>query len=337
MKMKKIKLLALVGAMAGTCMISAGCSSKEGQTYAWPLATCSSGETITNTFAQTFADYVEEYSDGEMKIQVYTDSTLGTDTELMETCKDGDIPFVVQSPSPQVSYMPELCVFDTPCVYSDIHTVRKNLETPELKNAIDKIYKDAGYELLGISDQGFRVTTLSSAYKGLDSIAGEKIRVMENKYHIAFWKAVGANPTPMTFSEVYIGLQQGTIDAQENAYPLTVTAKLYEQQKTMVDTNHVPDYVTMIVSDVFMKGLKPEQQEIIRKAADQARLDSYDFCDRKIKEAVTYLQEQGMEITAPTDEERAILQQKSQGVWESIKEQCGEDLFDAYVKMAQEK
>ena len=94
--------------------------AEEEQRYAWPLATCSTEDTITHIFATQFAKEVEKLSDGKMKINVYPQSTLGGDRELMESCKDGDIPFVVQSPAPQVSFMPQLCIFDTPCLFENI-------------------------------------------------------------------------------------------------------------------------------------------------------------------------------------------------------------------------
>ncbi len=334
--MKKIRQLGFIAALTGICLFGTACGSDGGQTYAWPLATCSSGDTVTNEFAQSFADYVSELSDGEMRIQVYTDSTLGTDTELMESCKDGDIPFVVQSPSPQVSYMPELCVFDTPCCYSDIESVRENLAKEELMDDFKKIYTNAGYRLLGISDQGFRVMTMNKEYKNLDSIKSQKIRVMENKFHIQFWKCVNANPTPMTFSEVYIGLQQGTIDAQENALVLIVTAKLYEQQKYLIETNAVPDLVTLIASDEFMSGLTEDQQNIIDEAAAKAQQDSYVFSDESNAEAREYLENHGMEIVTPSEEDYAEMLELSQPVWDSVEAQCGSDLFEAYTSMAGE-
>ena len=225
-------------------------SSVEGeQRYAWPLATCSTEDTITHIFATQFAKEVEKLSDGKMKINVYPQSTLGGDRELMESCKDGDIPFVVQSPAPQVSFMPQLCVFDTPCVFENIDDARKAIDNADFQKEIQKIYKGAGYDLLGIADQCFRVMTSAKPFTGIESFKGQKIRTMENAYHLQFWKQMGANPTPMSFSEVYIGLQQGTIDAQENAYEIIVSAKLYEQQKYLISTNAVPDYTTLIVRD----------------------------------------------------------------------------------------
>ena len=73
-----------------------------------------------------------------------------------------------------------------------------------------------------------------------EDFSGQKIRTMENSYHLEFWSALGANPTPMNFSEVYIGLQQNTIDAQENPYEVIVSNNLYEQQDYVVETNHLP-------------------------------------------------------------------------------------------------
>ena len=184
-------------------------SSVEGeQRYAWPLATCSTEDTITHIFATQFAKEVEKLSDGKMKINVYPQSTLGGDRELMESCKDGDIPFVVQSPAPQVSFMPQLCVFDTPCVFENIDDARKAIDNADFQKEIQKIYKGAGYDLLGIADQCFRVMTSAKPFTGIESFKGQKIRTMENAYHLQFWKQMGANPTPMSFSEVYIGLQQ---------------------------------------------------------------------------------------------------------------------------------
>ena len=103
-----------------------GCAGKsEEQRYAWPLATSSPEDTVTQLFAEKFAEEVGRLSDGKMKIQVYANSTLGGDRELLESCKDGDIPFVVQNTAPQVTFMEDVAVFDIPCVFDSIKEVRK--------------------------------------------------------------------------------------------------------------------------------------------------------------------------------------------------------------------
>ena len=301
------------------------------QTYAWPLATCSTEDTITHVFAQTFAEEVERLSGGEMEIQVYPQSTLGGDRELMESCKDGDIPFVVQSPAPQVSFMPELCVFDTPCVFDDIEEARAAIDDPEFFSVIQGIYEDAGYQILGMADQCFRVMTSSEHFTGMESFKGQKIRTMENTYHIQFWNAVGASPTPMTFSEVYIGLQQGTIDAQENAYELIVSAKLYEQQEVLVQTNAVPDYITLIVSDDFFRDLDKEQQQIVREAAAIAQEKARESADERREQREEELAAEGMEIVEIDQQTWEEMQEACQPVYENIRKQAGDELVDLYM------
>nr|WP_076777254.1 TRAP transporter substrate-binding protein [Lachnoclostridium phocaeense] len=301
------------------------------QTYAWPLATCSTEDTITHVFAQTFAEEVERLSGGEMEIQVYPQSTLGGDRELMESCKDGDIPFVVQSPAPQVSFMPELCVFDTPCVFDDIEEARAAIDDPEFFSVIQGIYEDAGYQILGMADQCFRVMTSSEPFTGMESFKGQKIRTMENTYHIQFWNAVGASPTPMTFSEVYIGLQQGTIDAQENAYELIVSAKLYEQQEVLVQTNAVPDYITLIVSDDFFRDLDKEQQQIVREAAAIAQEKARESADERREQREEELAAEGMEIVEIDQQTWEEMQEACQPVYENIRKQAGDELMDLYM------
>ena len=301
------------------------------QTYAWPLATCSTEDTITHVFAQTFAEEVERLSGGEVEIQVYPQSTLGGDRELMESCKDGDIPFVVQSPAPQVSFMPELCVFDTPCVFDDIEEARAAIDDPEFFSVIQGIYEDAGYQILGMADQCFRVMTSSEPFTGMESFKGQKIRTMENTYHIQFWNAVGASPTPMTFSEVYIGLQQGTIDAQENAYELIVSAKLYEQQEVLVQTNAVPDYITLIVSDDFFRDLDKEQQQIVREAAAIAQEKARESADERREQREEELAAEGMEIVEIDQQTWEEMQEACQPVYENIRKQAGDELVDLYM------
>ena len=301
------------------------------QTYAWPLATCSTEETITHVFAQTFAEEVGRLSDGKMEIQVDPQSTLGGDRELMESCKDGDIPFVVQSPAPQVSFMPELCVFDTPCVFDDIEEARAAIDNPEFFSVIQRIYEDAGYQILGMADQCFRVMTSSEPFTGMESFKGQKIRTMENTYHIQFWNAMGANPTPMTFSEVYIGLQQGTIDAQENAYELIVSAKLYEQQEVLVKTNAVPDYITLIVSDDFFQDLDKKQQQIVREAAAIAQEKARESADERREQREEELAAEGMEIVEIDQQTWEEMQEACQPVYENIRKQAGDELVDLYM------
>ncbi|WP_083380683.1 TRAP transporter substrate-binding protein [Pseudobutyrivibrio ruminis] len=304
----------------------------ETQTYAWPLGTSSPEDTVTQIYAEKFAEEVYELSDGQMVIQVYPNSVLGGDRELLESCKDGDIPFIVQNTAPQVTFLPDVAIFDMPCLFSTIDDVREKVDNPEFMDKISEVYVEGGYQLLGYADQGFRVMTTNSPVYSLSDFKGQKIRTMENSYHLAFWKCLSASPTPMTFSEVYIGLQQGTIDAQENPYEVIVSNRLYEQQDYVVETNHLPHLISLVASDEFMNTLTPEQQEIINQAATIATEYARQQSDDRIASRIATIEESGTEIIPLSDDIREQIRDAATPVYDSIKENVDPELYEIYTK-----
>ncbi|MCP1100848.1 tripartite ATP-independent transporter DctP family solute receptor [Aequitasia blattaphilus] len=330
---KIIGILGVISLLGGILMGCQKIGEAEEQRYAWPLATASTEDTVTHVFATTFAEEVERLSDGEMKITVYPQSTLGVDRELLESCKDGDIPFMVQSPATQVTFMKGLCIFDTPCIFENTEEIRAAIDQPEFQSLIQDIYVDSGYRLLGISDQNFRVMTSNKPFIGMESFKGQKIRTMENPYHLQFWKEVKANPTPMTFSEVYIGLQQGTIDAQENAYTLIDSAKIYEQQTYLIETDVVPDYTTLIISEDFFQERTEDEKEILIEAGRFAQEKTREASDERCAAKKEELQEKGMTLVPVDEETREEMREASKPVYESIKKVAGEELFHYYTGM----
>lgn len=327
------KCLMLAGGLSLAVSLLAGCGSSEDevQRYAWPLATASPEDTVTQLFAEKFADEVNRLSDGRMQIQVYANSTLGGDRDLLETCADGDIPFVVQNTAPQVTFMPDLAVFDLPCVFDSLDDCRDKLDDPEFYNLVSDVYTDGGYHLLAIADQGFRVMSTNKKVSSFTDFKGQKIRTMENPYHLAFWKSIGASPAPMSFSEVYIGLQQHTIDAQENPYEVIVSNNLYEQQDYVIETNHLPHLITLIVNDEFFQDLSEEEQEIMTEAANTALAYAREQSDSRISDKISAIESSGTEIISLTDDERAEMREAAQGVYEQIQEVVSPELYKAYL------
>ncbi len=312
--------------------ILCGCGSEATQTYAWVLGTASPEDTVTQIYAETFASEVERLSNGTMRIDVYSNSALGGDTELLESCMTGDIPFVVQNTAPQVSYLPRLCLFDLPCVFSNIDELHEVLDNEEFMEKINEIYADKGLELLGMSDQDFRVMTSNVAVTSLSDFSGIKIRTMENSYHMAFWKALGANPTPMSFSEVYIGLQQNTIDAQENPYEVIVSNKFYEQQDYVIQTNHLPHLLSLIVSESFMESLSEEQQSIIREAAATACDYARQQAQERVADRIAICEADGTTVIEVSDELKAQMREASADLYAEIREIVDDDeLYYMYI------
>ena len=311
---------------------SSGTETAEVQRYAWPLGSSSPEDTVTQIYAEKFAEEVERLSGGSMKISVYPNSVLGGDRELLESCKDGDIPFVVQNTAPQVTFMKDTAVFDMPALFETIDEVREHVDNPEFMELMQQVYRDGGYELLGYADQGFRVMTTNKKVENLSDFKGQKIRTMENSYHMAYWKNLGASPTPMTFSEVYIGLQQGTIDAQENPYEVIVSNKLYEQQDYVVETNHLPHLISMIVSDEFFQDLPEDKQAILVEAAEIAKEEARQASDDRIADKIKVIEDSGTQIVTLSDELRAEIREAVQPVYDEIEKNVDKKLYNAYMK-----
>ncbi len=331
--MKKIVSIVLLLSLlvAGTLTLS-GCSAETTQTYAWVLGTASPEDTVTQIYAEKFAEIVEELSDGAMRIEVYANSSLGGDTELLESCMTGDIPFVVQNTAPQVSYLPRLCLFDLPCVFDDIEQLHEVLDNEDFMEKINEIYAEKGIELLGMADQDFRVMSSNTLVESLEDFTGIKIRTMENSYHMAFWKAIGSNPTPKAFAEVYICLQQNTIDAQENPYEVIVSNKFYEQQKYIIQTNHLPHLLSLIVNEDFMANLSEEQQAIIREAASIACDYAREQAQERVADRIAICEEGGSTIVEVSDELRSQMREAASDLYETIREAVGDDeLYYMYI------
>ena len=140
-----------------------------------------------------------------------------------------------------------------------------------------------------------------------------------------FWKKLKASPTPMSFSEVYIGLQQGTIDAQENPYEVIVSNKLYEQQDYVVETNHLPHLISMIVSDEFFQDLPEDKQAILVEAAEIAKEEARQASDDRIADS-------GTQIVTLSDELRAEIREAVQPVYDEIEKNVDKKLYNAYMK-----
>ena len=330
---KHLRLTAIFICILMMGMMMTACGKNNGeQRYAYPLATASPEDTVTQIYAEKFAEEVDRLSGGSIKIQVYANSTLGGDRELLESCKDGDIPFVVQNTAPQVTFMPDLAIFDVPCAFENLEECREVLDDPEFSSLISSVYEKGGYQLLGVADQGFRIMSTNKPVKGIGDFKGQKIRTMENPFHLAFWKSIGANPTPMSFAEVYIGLQQHTIDAQENPYEVIVSNRLYEQQDYVVETNHLPHLITLIMNDEFFKGMPEENQRILKEAAATATEYARQASDDRIADRVKTIEDSGTQILKIDEETYKAIVDESAGVRESIKEKVDSEVYNTFIE-----
>ena len=335
---KMVKKVVFLGVLFVSIFSMVGCSSldtaqrreksaRTGENITLYAACDSGADTVTAKFMRDFAKRVEEKSNGKIKVETYSDSQVGGDSEIFEACQGGNISFVFQATSPQVSFIPEAAVLDAPMAFDNIEIARKVLDG-ELFEKLKKYYSEKGVELLGIADQGFRETTSNKRIEKLSDFKGLKIRTMENPYHIKFWKALGANPTPMSYSEVYIGIQQGTIDAQENPLEAIIVPRFYEQQDYLVNTNHFIHPVTCIASSKVMDSLTEEEKKIVYEAAEESKIWARNTTDNQLDDRLEVIKESGTEIINLDKKTVDDMKKASEFVWTDIENNLGSDLID---------
>ena len=226
-------------------------------------------------FGEMVAQKVDEITGGQLTIDYHPNGDLGGDADLLRQAQNGDIAIVVCQTAPMVSFVSDLAVFDLPMVFAkyDGATIDKVLNgaDSEFHKKLAESYEAAGFHALGfLQNATYRLTTANVELKDLASFAKLQIRTMENSNHMAFWTAIGAEPTPLAWSEVYFALQSGTIDAQENAADTCVGANLNEVQKYLACTNHILYLNQIIINNDKFNSLDPLYQDALTQAVEEA-------------------------------------------------------------------
>ena len=333
---KKIYILALLL----TCVTTlTACLSTEARRkdvgerdkYELYLAHASQTDTVTDIFAMKFAELVEQKSKGRIEMNVYPNSQLGGDIEITEAVQRGNITFVVQTTAPQVPFVKEVAIFDAPMAFKNLKIARMVLDG-QLQEELKKYYEKKHLRLLGYADQGYRVMSSNKEVKKISDLKGIKIRTMENPNHIALWAASGANPTPMAWAEVYVGLQQKTIDAQENSIETIVASKVYEQQNYVIQTNHILHTLSLVGSTAILDDLPKDLQDIIQESADEAKVFARKQTDERSDGRIQILKDNDVVILDYNDELFTQMKDATKGVWTTIEKKIGKDLVDVLRK-----
>jgi len=290
------------------------------------VANDSTDDTVTGLMTRKLKEVLEKKSKGAFKVAVFTNSQLGSDREITHSLQNGELAFVVQTTAPQVNFVPKAAVFDLPNLFPNKKVARSALD--KFQKDIEPEYAKAGIVMLGFADQGFRVLSSNKPIKKIGDFKGLKLRTMENKYHVQYWQALGANPTPLPFSELYLALQQGTVTGQENPYEVIVATKLYEVQKYVIDTNHLLHYITIIMSKKIYDTLTPAEQKIVRDGAREVIVWGREQADKRHADRVSILKKHNVQIITLDSKMLGEMQAKSKPVYDNISKAVGTELVN---------
>jgi tripartite ATP-independent transporter DctP family solute receptor len=189
-----------------------------------------------------------------------------------------------------------------------------------------------GFTALAWMELGARhVTNAKRPLKTLDDFKGLKIRMQPNETHLATFRALGASPLAMDIKDVYVALQQGHIDGQENPYSVIHANKYFETQKYLSDTGHILDLIVLIANKKTFMSLAPEQQKAIREAARIAAIQQRKMAAEGEATALADLKAKGMQFDPLPPATRIALRKATAGVIDGVRRRVGAELVDKVV------
>lgn len=215
---------------------------------------------------------------GKYDIQVFPASSLGKESDINQGLQLGTVDMIYTGASFAARSFPRLAVSYYPFTFRDADHVIKYSKSDVFRELTEG-YKKAtnGNTVLALTYYGVRHSTTNKPFKNCDEMKGLKMRVPDAPAYTAMPRACGANPTPIAFAEVYLALQNGTVDAQENPLPTIEAKKFYEVQKHIVMTGHIADaLLTIVAPSVLAKMSAAEQKtlmEVTQEAAEKATLE----------------------------------------------------------------
>ncbi len=283
-----------------------------------------------------FKEIVEEKTDGAITVETYHSGQLGDDRSMTEALQLGTQEVTVPSTAPLANFVPEFSVFDIPFLFPNEEVADTVLDGEVGQELLQKLESQ---NLVGLSywENGFRdLTNSERAVATMEDFDGLKIRTMENDLHLDAFKALGANPTPMAFTELFTALQQGTVDGQENPYATIYLQKFYEVQNHVSNTHHIYSPFVFLMSKSFYDGLTEDQQKIMKEAAVEAGKYERKLNREANDKYLQSLQDEGMEYTEITPEAREEMVKAVAPVIDEYKGQIGEETVDKVYKAIEE-
>ena len=220
------------------------------------------------------ADEIKKRTNGKYEIQVFPASSLGKETDINQGMTLGTVDMIISGPSFAARSYPRIGIAYYPFIFRDADHQAAYAKSPVFKELAEEYRKKTGIVMTAYTYYGARHTTSNRPFTNCAGMKGLKIRVPDVPPYMATPKSCGANPTPIAFAEVYLALQNGTVEAQENPLTTIEAKKFYEVQKHIMLTGHIVDgLVTQIAPHVWSKLSEADRKvfvEVTQEAAARA-------------------------------------------------------------------
>jgi tripartite ATP-independent transporter DctP family solute receptor len=308
------KLLATVA--AATLLCGAASVAQAQNKIILKLAHSDSVDMATSrkaVMADAFANEIKAKSGGRIEVQVFGASSLGGEKELVEGVKNGFIQAGLASGA-MANFFPNAMVTDIPYLFPSDDVVDKVMDGPFGQKLAADFNAATGMHNLCFGEVGFRhFTSGKTPIHSPKDLVGLKIRVQETPLYITEMKALGAQPTPIAFAEVYTAMQTGVVDGHENVLPSIVFAKLYEVQKHVTLDGHNYGVDWFVMSDKFYKSLPPDLLKVVNDAAQVACTAERKANRLFSASAIKTMTDKGVTVYTPTTAEIGQFKAATQG------------------------
>lgn len=263
---------------------------------------------------EKFAEIVEAKSAGRFKVTVFPGGVLGSDQANMSSIQGGTLEMASMNSGIFASVVKEFAVYDFPFLFATPREADAVVDGPFGKSLHAKL-EEKGLVGLAYYELGFRnITNSKRPIAKVDDAAGLKLRVIPNAINIDWVSALGANPTPLPFPELYAALEQKAVDGQENPLATISGAKLYEVQKFMTLTNHQYNPQSVIISKKFWDTLAPADKTLLQDAALESAKYQREQSRASAAGILDSLKKNGMQVTELPAAELVKLREKMKPV-----------------------
>ncbi|MDO4328556.1 MAG: TRAP transporter substrate-binding protein [Lachnospiraceae bacterium] len=338
------------GSSAATTAAAVAAPAAEGQTEGGnaaaadlPKMTLSIGhnnnsDSLMNYVAEQMKAKLEEKSGGNLTVNIYPSGQLGSESDMVTSCQEGDLTFLISGLHALVNNVPETSIVNLPFMFDNVEQARKTFADETVRKELNAGFEKSNMKLVLLADQGFRCLSTNKEITGPDSFKGLNIRTLTNQDQVEAWKMLGTNPTPIDFSELYLSLQQGVIDSQENPYDIIDTNKFYEVQKYFTNSNHIYHTISVNIGTSTYDSMPAEYQKMIDETCAEVEQMAFDECDKKLDSYKNNLINNGMEFIDfdEIDGMREALAERTSGMIDIVKNTVNNEvLVDAFLAAAE--
>ncbi len=280
---------------------------------------------------EKFKEVLEKISGGKIKVQLFPNCTMGSDRDGMEAAQRGSIEMASSSSPNMANFSKKFLIFDLPYVTNVKYqkNLYKALDEGDLGKYFDDLAEEINLRPIMFSEYGYRnfVTSDKPIAKAAD-LAKLKVRTTASPVEVETAKALGMNPTPIAWGEVYTAMQQGTVDAEGNTFSLLCDAKHDEVIKYAIDSRHNYSMHMLMCNNKWWKGLTPEQQNWIKQAAHEALVYQRGITAELEAKATKKMLDEGIKIHNLSEAELNEFKTLTLPVWDQFRKDIPAELFE---------